>query len=138
MLLPLLLVRIISPLDQGRSTTLLQCLLQHSHLHTLSYDRHCVFRNLPWIATRDDAAGTPTKPAIRSTEIRPVARETQNQSEEHASCLSMCDQLSVHCVPCVAVILPLPSIRRLTVRSASRSWRKPWALPRERAGLAAP
>jgi len=62
---------------KGRSTTLLQCLLQHSHLHKVSCDRHCVFRNLPWFAARDDAAGTPTKPAIRSTEIRPVARETQ-------------------------------------------------------------
>ena len=42
------------------------------------------------------------------------------------------------CVCPVAVTLPLPSTRRLTAPSASRSWRRPWALPRERAVFAAP
>eukprot|EP00964_Phaeocystis_antarctica_P144833 scaffold110728_cov80-Phaeocystis_antarctica.AAC.2 len=37
----------------------------------------------------------------------------------------------------VAVILPLPFTRRHTAPSASRSWRKPWALARERVDLAA-
>ena len=41
-------------------------------------------------------------------------------------------------VSLVAVTLPLPSTRCLTAPSASRSWRKPWALPRERANFAAP
>ena len=40
------------------------------------------------------------------------------------------------CVSLVAVTLPLPSTRCLTAPSASRSWRKPWALPRERANFA--
>ena len=43
------------------------------------------------------------------------------------------------CVGCpVAVTLPLPSTRRLTAPSASRSWEKPWAPPRARTALAAP
>ena len=33
-------------------------------------------------------------------------------------------KLTAPCVPCGTVTLPLPSIRRRTARSASRSWRK--------------
>ena len=84
-----------------------------------------------------DFFGTTPQELIDDGIYRYIGMQIDSSHGSHRTFRPIERALTIVPVCPVAVTLPLPSIRRLTAPSASPSWRKLWALPRQRAGLPA-